>query len=847
MSDRARLGAAIVFSALALTLGVLAAWPIYETAWLLVTAAAALVLGVGVAAVTARRLGVLASFVVLFAVFVITVVPVAVPSGLQQFPSQFFPSLIDAVAATVLGFKQLLTITLPAGSYLTVLVPAYEVFLLTSFLTTTLALRSRKWAPLAAGSLLFGVAFGTAFGASAASAPITVGVLTIAAPRETALWLAAAVLGASWVWLFAGAERRAALRRGRSPQLGQHPDQDVFALTGTAAEQPARGTGRRLNRLLLGVAVMVLALLIAAIVAPLAATGSREVLRDRVDPLLVLSNQPSPLASYRAFKTNDAIDEVLFTVSADGQLPSRIRLAVLEHYNGVDFTVGESEASRFTRFASAPRIAESSDVEVSIGEGYSWVWAPIAELGSVPRFTGARADQLADAFFVNRQAVAAIVAPPGVDGSQTSGLQPGDGFSAEMSVAPLVALEAAPVSSSALFDVESTPEMAKWIDTQQQPATAAGFAELVNRLRERGYLSHSLTATGGEQLWLQRLAEQHGTTFEPSPGGHSIARVEQLFAQLNAQQQLAGENASDESLVAAIGDDEQFATAVALIARSLGYESRVVLGARMDGVGSEEVPGVASCLGSCTGQNLAAWVEVRGADGVWATVDATPQVSVKPMALEEGEQLPEFATTPEERDAREVEPPLGFGERNDAADDADVLAAPTWLLAVLRVIGLSLFTLLLIAAPFAFIPLAKRRRNRKRRAEPNPELSALGAWQSMIDDATDTGAALPLQSSRADIASALGTTPAAWAAATVDRAVFSSWGIRPEDAQWMWAAADADHAERHARLTRTGRLRALFSLRSFGVNASFLRQHAKESAVSDARNTRTKELSDAGR
>ena len=125
-------------------------------------------------------------------------------------------------------------------------------------------------------------------------------------------------------------------------------------------------------------------------------------------------------------------------------------------------------------------------------------------------------------------------------------------------------------------------------------------------------------------------------------------------------------------------------------------------------------------------------------------LDVTPQLKLRPTTLEEGEQLPEFATTPEERDAREVDPPLGVGDRSENPDDPSNDERASWVLPVLRGIGLSLAALLLLALPLLFLPLAKRRRARVRRAEQNPELRALGAWQELVDGAADDGVAIPV-------------------------------------------------------------------------------------------------------
>src|SRR5690606_29982639 len=142
-------------------------------------------------------------------------------------------------------------------------------------------------------------------------------------------------------------------------------------------------------------------------------------------------------------------------------------------------------------------------------------------------------------------------------------------------------------------------------------------------------------------------------------------------------------------LVAGVGDDEQFAAAAALAARSLGYDARVVVGVRLTGKG---VPGVPVCETECTGENLAAWVEVRGTGGEWLAFDVTPQLEQRPQRLEEGEQLPEHPTTPEERDVREVDPPIGLGEQGEGAPSDPDPDEADWLGPLLRVIGLSLAT-----------------------------------------------------------------------------------------------------------------------------------------------------------
>ena len=86
--------------------------------------------------------------------------------------------------------------------------------------------------------------------------------------------------------------------------------------------------------------------------------------------------------------------------------------------------------------------------------------------------------------------------------------------------------------------------------------------------------SRSATET---PLWMQSLPDY---TFQPSASGHSLARIDAMFARL-LERETDPRAAASENFVAAVGDDEQFATAVALIARELGFPARVVVGARL--------------------------------------------------------------------------------------------------------------------------------------------------------------------------------------------------------------------------------------------------------------------------
>ena len=826
--------------------GVLAAMPIYETGALWIVAAAGAVLS-GFVVWLGRRLqwGAL-TLAALAGLFTLIVVPLAVPGALGSGPMGLLRGIGDGLAAVALGWKQLLTLTLPLGNYQTVLVPFLVVIFASAAAATALTLRGGRWIPFAAIAIVAPVLFGTVFGSSAVSAPLRLGSLNIAAPRELGLWLAAFGLAVSWVAWSSGRARRAALKRGRIAD-SELAETDVAEHAGDErAAYRGRGAVRRntaIRGCIAGVTVLA-ALAGAFVLAPIVTQETRTVPRDRVDPEIIVRSTVSPLASYRSSKRDAALSETMFTVTSeedDGALPSRLRLAVLSKYDGVDFTVGDpAEVGRFTRFPSGGDVAEPRRIAVEIESGYSGVWVPIAPpLASPPVFRGPHASELAENFYLNRDTGSAVAVPGSSDAAEdgnavapvSDGLQDGDRYTATMSAVEDAAPGARPVSETSLIDLEALPELARWLELQALPATGEGVTTAVERLRQRGYLSHSLTDGPGEGAWLEGLGTTSPIRFVSSAGGHSEARLEQLFEQLNEQQLAAGEDPTPAMLVAGIGDDEQFAAAAALVARAMGFDSRVVVGVRLaatDGGALSEasatgeagdaagVPGVPACESACTGEHLAAWIEVRGADRVWASLDVSPQVEIPPTMLQKGEQLPEFPTRPEDRNTHEADPPVGMSSQDggdNSDNEADRLSA---LWPVLRVVGLSILGLALLALVALFIPLLKRVRTARRREALAPEARVLGAWDELLDAYRDSGYELPRGGGRDAIQASIGVSGGEWIAWTVDQAVYSREGITAETAETLWRVVDARVAERRAELSTWQRIRARFSFASFG-------------------------------
>ncbi|MFF2277703.1 transglutaminase domain-containing protein [Agromyces sp. NPDC058126] len=808
--DPLRSALGIGYVVVAAALATVAAWPVHAAPRMILVAAVGVLAGLGLALAT-RLLRLRGTLAVLFVVgatavvYALLVVPVAVPSAIGDVPT-WVRGIRDGFVGVIVGWKQLLTLSLPLGEYQAVLVPFFVVMLVGTLVAALLVVPDRRRSPFAVvvGFAMSG--FGLAFGSSSLSESLVVGPVVVPAPRELAVAVGGLAAALVWLLLRSRSIRAIALRR---------------ATAGTVQRAGLSGWPAVRRRGLAAVLVAI-ALVVGAVVTPAAAQlADRSALRDRVEPAVVLRQTATPLASYRAAFGADRIDEPWLAIEGDTAGIERLRLATLDTYDGETFHVaasrGDAEEGRFSRL---PRAAVQLPGDVVFGltvdDGYSGVWVPAPQgLRAAPEFDGPRRAALADGFHRADDGATSIdiAAVPDVPASASAverGLRPGDAYS-------LVAAPDAPAplgepGGAPRLDLEEYPALAEWIEMQEQPGTAAGLTELVDRLRGRGYLSHAAVDGPDAAEWIARL--DAGYTFLPSYSGHSAARIEALFTQLVDQQRLAGPEASDAALVAAVGDDEQFATAVALLARALGYESRVVLGFRL--AGTEEVPGTPACTEVCTGGALAVWAEVAGEHGAWTPIDATPQHEVAPSLIKEGEQLPEHPTTPDRTDTATVDPPAARSESSEtsATSPEDVDLGLASLLAILKWTSLGAAALLLVLLPFLVLVVAKGARSRRRRHDPVAEVRIVGAWDELVDLYADHGVPAPVGADRAAAARASGRRAAVELAARVDRAVFAGDPPSDTDAEAAWAIVDAERAELRARARARRRLAAALSFAS---------------------------------
>ena len=800
-----------------------AAWPIYRDGAFLVLAGVATLAGMLIAG--ASRLWSWPGWLtvaVTAATFVVVGVPLAVPSALTNI-ARVPGAFVELLLGTVTAWKDLITVQLPIGTYRNLLVPALVVFLVGTVIVATCVWRTKRPGRSSAFAVAVAIGmvlFGLGFGASTSSAPIALGPFVVPAPRETAVGLLALVCSLAFLaWRTADTRTRALRRAAQS----------------SGVRLSRRRTASDTRRGLLAGGMVMVGVASAALLVPNAAQSlPRDVLRTGVGPEVALRAAVSPLGEYRSYFSNDVFGATLFTVASDGPLPERIRLATLDDYDGESFRAFDVGASgddaRFTRVPSrlTPNKGEPATVRIEIGE-YGGIWMPMAGSLASVRFEGPRAAGLADAFYYSAANSAGVQIAGG-------GLEARDAYELRVSVPETRDVATlTPPASAAASQVDPPESLKQWVKDQDVGTGGVALAELVDRLRARGYLSHALAVPQGEDsaAWAAALGK-YG--FQPSASGHSLARIDAMFRQLLARQTEAGAAAAqgiDESLVAAVGDDEQFATAVALIAEQLGFPARVVLGVRL---GASE--GIPSCVGGvCQGGDMSAWVEVQASDGAWVPVDVTPQHAIGVQRDAKQQRDPENVTEIRPDTAQEVVPPAPVQQDSFKPDD-DEAGEPrdvTQRCAVGRWSGFVEQIAKLVLGPFATVIAAKALRRKSRRSEGEPGARIVGGWDEYVDTALDQGFTAPNDLTRSELAahfaaqSAAGSAKGAPAASTTaagslatlaDRAVFAAESPSDDESADFWRIVDTERGMLSQGTGTWQRLRAAVSLRSFARHLS---------------------------
>lgn len=588
-------------------------------------------------------------------------------------------------------------------------------------------------------------------------------------PLATVQGLVVAVVGLSWLsW-----------RAARARQ--------VVLLPGDTARTARRFRPRRAVE---AVGLLVVAGLAGALLAGPALHGSpRHVLRDDVEPPLNLHQYASPLTMYR-YLERDQKDEVLFTV--DGlQEGDRLRLAAVDAYDGIVYNVdsGATGSGGFTQLSPEPGPAAPGEHELSVTVGeYSGVWVPGGRDVTALTFTGAAAQSQTAGLFHNDVTGTSLT---------TAGIDAGTTY--QVRVVPVTepsdtTLDGVPFASAALTEPVGTPESVPALAGDLTGGSTPGIAQaraLATQLQERGFYSD-------------------GTTDGSRPG-HTTERINTM---VTAPQ--------------LIGDDEQYAVAMALMARDLGMPARVVMGFY------PEEPVTGNGPVALTGSDAHVWVEIAFEGHGWVTFDPTPPRDKEPQVTvpqKKGQPKPQVPQPPEPpKDEPEPEQVLLDNERE--TEDGNLLRT---VLTVVAVVAIVAGVIALLIGPFLLIAALKRNRRRARRQARDPLARVTGGWAEITDLATDLGTPLTVGATRQETAAELRAAhpgvDVGPVAAHTDSYVFGPRKPDLAQATAVWSQVDAVLAGLASGATRKRRVLARFSLRS--LRRGWRQQPDQASAGSD--------------
>lgn len=532
-----------------------------------------------------------------------------------------------------------------------------------------------------------------------------------------------------------------------------------------ARDRVETDSGVRRSRLLGGAAVVLGAVLVGALAGSVLAppAASRFVVRDEITPPFDPLDYPSPLAGFRKY-TKELQKTKLFTVTGlkQGQV---IRLATMDSYDGVVWSVAspgsDNDASgAFELLGSTiprpPLFTPGSSSTAAIDVlGYSDVWLPTLGYTNTLRFDAHTGQDPASTVRVNTATGTAAV---------TSGVRDGLAYTVGATAQKVPndrALAKVPPAKLTLPSVTNVPDVVSAKAEEYAGSADTAIQKLRNierSLKSLGYLSHG------------RASDP-----VPSRAGQGADRMTDLL-----------------SKAPMVGDQEQYASAFALMARRLGYPARVVMGF---------APKVSGSTTTVTGDDVTAWDEVAFEGVGWVPFFPTP---TKTDAPKNQTTKPKLEPQPQVRQPPPADPraedlltPVKTKD-NDPKDKASVFRLPVWAWVLLGVVGIPL---LAYFVPLLIVAALKRRRRRKREGAGPPDRRAAGAWDELTDGYAELGLAVPDRATRLQAAAALEEQSAAQdlpvpdgglrdLARHIDAAVFDGSVVAEERVQHAWTTAD---------------------------------------------------------
>lgn len=568
------------------------------------------------------------------------------------------------------------------------------------------------------------------------------------------------------------------------------------------------------------VGVMVAAAIPAAsLLGPTA--SDRIVGRDVVEPPVDAREYPSPLSSYRHYN-KDLEDSSLIHVS---NLPkeARVRLGAMDVYDGTTFgmSVANTDGTAGYRRVGSTipgRSADDAELETSVSTSQLLgPWVPTIGQVHVLRFDEGDPNAAAQQKGLNYDLWAETALTTGPAGEM--------GYTMSLSM-PREHADSEYASVEATRYAGGDTNVPKDVDTLAAEHTTTARSDLEkaraieNFLHTDGYYSNDDTIN--------------------SRPGSSQDRIQRMIGA--------------DMLV---GDDEQYATLMALMLHSQGINARVVMGAYREGTSGNV---------DLTGADMHAWVEVEFPGVGWATFDPTPPRDQQPTT-----QVNKPKSVPKPQVLQPPEPPeqpveLPPATRDQATDPHD----PNGLHIPWMAIGTVSLSLLILLGPIVLVLLAKSRRRKSRRKAAAAE-AVRGSWDELVDTAIDSGLVVEPHLTRQEVAWALasqwapetpegGEAPSrksrksgkrsaadvrvpGWSlfsgavprvvtvARRADVADFALTGARSQDAEQAWEDVDELRREWASSVSVFARVRHALSLKSLRWRRRASRQAAAASGA----------------
>lgn len=568
-----------------------------------------------------------------------------------------------------------------------------------------------------------------------------------------------------------------------------------------------------------GGVVVALAAVVAVLLTPMLPAGHRVVLRDYVEPPLDLHEYHSPLVFFRAWNTQEA-DTTLFTVEGLEE-DERIHLATLDYYDGTVFKINGNEGAKSFHHVghdftdqSLPADAETRTLTFSM-VNYDGNWVPTGGRMRSLEYTAGNFDSLEHALFYSDDLATTL---------SVRQVSEGVTYRAESIVRKPWAdakLQDKPFEKVMLPEDSYVPESIH--DTAQELTEGknAGIEQvraLQQRLHDEGFYSDGLTGS--------------------SLPGH---RSDRLAAFLEAPQ--------------FVGDDDQYAPAMALMLRSLGIPSRVVMGFYPETYSDGPIP--------ITGKDTHVWVEVPFRGVGWVPFDPTPPKDQQPQTetpKPKPNPRPLVIQPPEPPEEPAEVPPEAVEEPEDEDKPQDTSLRDLLILVAKVSGGVSIILL-----PFVLIVFIKGMIRLTRRRRKREDLKAAAAWDEVVDRATDLGVDITIGVSRPRQARWIehhldedGATPEAeddlsfltydaqrseleTLAEELDRAVFSAPRVSSSQSDDLWARSQTAVKALRKRATWRQRLGGTFSTRALRMRAERRRIQKRRAKKLNVQRNRSRE------